>query len=160
EIAVTSGTTGDPKGVLHVHDSGLATVQSTIERQGIGPQDIIHVGIPVGHTFGYFYGVRCALQSGAVLLLQERWSAKHAAELVQKWKATVSLGPAACVVDLLSLSAEQIKQLSTLRLFTQSGDPLPRPVVERAAATLPFLISRAFGMTEFGHVASTDAASP
>ena len=83
EIAVTSGTTGEPKGVLHVHDSALATVQSTIERQGIGPRDVVHVAIPVGHTFGYFYGVRCALQAGAVLLLQERWNAERATELVE-----------------------------------------------------------------------------
>jgi non-ribosomal peptide synthetase component E (peptide arylation enzyme) len=160
EIAVTSGTTGEPKGVLHVHDSALATVQSTIERQGIGPQDAIHVAIPVGHTFGYFYGVRCALQAGAVLLLQERWNAERAAELVERWKATVSLGPAACIVDLLSLPSAESKRLASLRLFTQSGDPLPRPVAERAAAAFSFRVSRALGMTEFGHAAATDADSP
>jgi acyl-coenzyme A synthetase/AMP-(fatty) acid ligase len=160
EIAVTSGTTGEPKGVLHVHDSALAAVESTIERQGIVPQDVIHVAIPVGHTFGYFYGVRCALQAGAVLLLQERWNAERAAELVERWKATVSLGPAACIVDLLSLFPAANKRLASLRLFTQSGDPLPRPVAERAAGAFSFRISRALGMTEFGHAASTDADSP
>lgn len=160
EVAVTSGTTGAPKGVLHVHDSALATVQSTIIRQQIGPADRILVGIPVGHTFGYFYGVRCALQSGALLVLQERWNATRASELVDKWHITVALGPAACIIDLLSLPAEQIARLEPLRLFTQSGDALPRPVAARAAELLPCRISRALGMTEFGHVASTDAGSP
>src|SRR5262249_52653932 len=51
EIAVTSGSTGDPKGVLHVHDSAIATVDSTIARQKIGPSDIVHLAVPVGHTF-------------------------------------------------------------------------------------------------------------
>jgi cyclohexanecarboxylate-CoA ligase len=160
EIAVTSGTTGDPKGVLHVHDSALATVQSTIVRQKIGPDDIIHLAIPVGHTFGYFYGVRCALQSGATLVLQERWEAETAAAIIGRWKATVSLGPAACIVDFLSLAPSDIDKLSSLRVFTQSGDALPAPVAERAATNLPFRISRALGMTEFGHVASTDDNSP
>jgi acyl-coenzyme A synthetase/AMP-(fatty) acid ligase len=64
EIAVTSGSTGDPKGVLHVHDSAIVIIDSTIQRQEIMPSDIIHLAVPVGHTFGYFYGVRCALQSG------------------------------------------------------------------------------------------------
>lgn len=159
EVAVTSGTTGAPKGVVHVHDSALATVQSTIIRQRIGPEDTILLGIPVGHTFGYFYGVRCALQSGARLVLQERWNAEEAVALTEKWQATVSLGPAACVIDLLALPAGERARLRSMRLFTQSGDALPRPVAERAAVQLPFRISRALGMTEFGHVASTDAAS-
>jgi cyclohexanecarboxylate-CoA ligase len=135
-------------------------VQSTIVRQQIGPEDVIHVAIPVGHTFGYFYGVRCALQSGARLVLQDRWDAARAADVVSRWNATVSLGPAACIVDFLSLPSPQIDKLSSLRVFTQSGDALPAPVAERAATTLPFRISRALGMTEFGHVASTDASSP
>jgi acyl-CoA synthetase (AMP-forming)/AMP-acid ligase II len=159
EVAVTSGTTGAPKGVVHVHDSALATVQSTIVRQEIGPEDTILLGIPVGHTFGYFYGVRCALQSGARLVLQERWDVEEAVELIERWQATVSLGPAACVIDLLALPESDRTRLASMRLFTQSGDALPRPVAERAAAHLPFRISRALGMTEFGHVASTDAHS-
>lgn len=160
EIALTSGTTEEPKGVLHVHDSALATVQSTIIRQGITAEDVIHLAIPVGHTFGYFYGVRCALQSGAALVLQERWNAQRAAALIATHGATVSLGPAACIVDFLSFDASDLRQLTSLRVFTQSGDPLPQPVAERAVAVLPFRISRALGMTEFGHAASTDAASP
>ena len=157
EVAVTSGTTGAPKGVVHTHDSALATVQSTIARQQIGPDDTILLGIPVGHTFGYFYGVRCALQSGARLVLQERWNAEEAVALTEQWQATVSLGPAACIIDLLALPDPERERLRSMRLFTQSGDALPRPVAERAVTQLPFRISRALGMTEFGHVASTDA---
>jgi non-ribosomal peptide synthetase component E (peptide arylation enzyme) len=160
EVAVTSGTTGDPKGVVHFHDSVLSTVQSTIDRQKISASDVIHVAIPVGHTFGYFYGVRCAMQAGATLLLQDGWDVERAAALVSRWRATVSLGPAACIIDLLSLPDTRLPQLTTLRLFTQSGDSLPQPVAERAAAKFSFRISRALGMTEFGHAASTDRSSP
>ena len=54
EIAVTSGSTGDPKGVVHVHDTAILTVDSTIRRQKLGASDIVHLAVPVGHTFGYF----------------------------------------------------------------------------------------------------------
>ena len=160
EIAVTSGTTGYPKGVVHAHDTALDTVQSTIDRQGITAEDVIHLALPVGHTFGYFYGVRCALQAGGAVLLQERWEPGRMAELAGAHGVTVSLGTTAFIIDLLNAGTDVRRGLDGVRLFTQSGDALPAPVAERAYKELPFRISRALGMTEFGHVTSTDAASP
>lgn len=157
EIAVTSGSTGVPKGVLHVHDTVIAAVDSTIQRQGISSNDLIHVALPIGHTFGYFYGVRCALQAGAALLLQYRWNVEEAIELISKHQATVSLGPSAFLVDLMGQEDSVIKRLSSVWLFTLSGDSLPNSVVQKVIARLPFRISRALGMTEFGHALSTDA---
>jgi cyclohexanecarboxylate-CoA ligase len=160
EIAVTSGSTGEPKGVLHIHNSALATVDSTIQRQGIGPADIIHLAVPVGHTFGYFYGVRCALQASGTLLLQTRWDVETMLTLAERHKPTVSLGPSAFMIDLLGLEPHSLSPLSSLRFFTLAGDSLPAPTVRRAVTTMPFRISRALGMTEFGHVCSTDAETP
>jgi cyclohexanecarboxylate-CoA ligase len=160
EIAVTSGSTGDPKGALHVHDSAIAAVDSTIIRQGIGSSDIIHLAVPIGHTFGYFYGVRCAMQAHACLLMQTRWDARIMVDLAAKHRFTVSLGPSAFVIDLVRLDRAQIAPLSSIRLFTLAGDSLPAPVVGNAIETLPFRISRALGMTEFGHASSTDAHTP
>ena len=160
EIAVTSGSTADPKGVLHVHNSVIATVDSTISRQGIGSSDIVHLAIPVGHTFGYFYGVRCALQSRACLLLQTRWDPQAMVDLAVKHRFTVSLGPSAFIIDLLGLGATRIDGLSSVQLFTLSGDSLPAPSVRKAIDAFPFRLSRALGMTEFGHACSSDAQTP
>lgn len=160
EIAVTSGTTGFPKGVVHAHDTALDTVQSTIDRQGISGADVIHLALPVGHTFGYFYGVRCALQAGGAVLLQESWDPARMAELTRAHGATVSLGTTAFIIDLLNAGEDVRRALDSIWMFTQSGDAMPAPVAERANRELPFRISRALGMTEFGHVTSTDADSP
>lgn len=160
EIAVTSGTTGDPKGVLHTHDSATSAVESTNVRQRIGPDDVVYVAVPVGHTFGYFYGVRCALQSGATLVLREHWDANAMVDHVERHGVTVSLGPSAFALDLLNLDARQVARLSRLRLFTLAGDSLPVPVARRAVERLPFRISRALGMTEFGHATATDETTP
>lgn len=160
EIAVTSGSTGEPKGVLHVHDSALATVGSTIKRQGITNADVIHLAIPVGHTFGYFYGVRCSLQACGTLVLQDRWDAEGMLELARAHNVSVSLGPSAFILDMLALPPEKLDALKSLRLFTHSGDSLPVPTARRAQSTLPFRISRALGMTEFGHTTATDADTP
>jgi acyl-CoA synthetase (AMP-forming)/AMP-acid ligase II len=159
EIAVTSGSTGDPKGVLHVHDTAVVAVDSTIRRQGLDARDVVHVAIPVGHTFGYFYGVRCALQARAAVVLQERWDARRMVELVQAHGVTISLGPSAFILDLLRDFSGDRAAFGGLRLFTHGGDSLPEPTVRRAMDTFPFRISRALGMTEFGHVTSTAATT-
>jgi cyclohexanecarboxylate-CoA ligase len=104
--------------------------------------------------------MRCGLQAGAALVLQERWDAEALGHLAERYGVTVSLGPAAFLIDLLASAPETMAGLRRMKLFTQSGDPLPRPVAERALAAFPFRVSRALGMTEFGHVTSTDANSP
>jgi len=81
-------------------------------------------------------------------------------DLAAKHRFTVSLGPSAFIIDLLGLARDRLEPLSSLRVFTQSGDSLPAPVVRKAIETLPFRISRALGMTEFGHACSTDAQTP
>ncbi len=160
EIAVTSGSAGEPKSVLHVHDTALAAVDSTIRRQRIDSTDVVHVAVPVCHTFGYFYGVRCALQAGAAMVLQERWGPRRMVELIDAHGVTISLGPSAFVLDLLRGGAAYRPALRRLRFFTHSGDTLPAPTMRRAVEQLPFRISRAYGMTEFGHVTATDETTP
>jgi len=160
EIAVTSGSAGEPKSVVHVHDTALAAVESTIRRQRIVATDVVHVAVPVCHTFGYFYGVRCALQAGASMVLQERWGARSMVQLTRAHGVTVSLGPSAFVLELLRGAVTYRQPLSRLRLFTHAGDSLPAPAMRRAIQELPFRISRAYGMTEFGHVTATDEETP
>ena len=160
EIAVTSGSTGDPKGVVHVHDTAILTVDSTIQRQKLGASDIVHLAVPVGHTFGYFFGVRCALQAKGTLLLQQRWDAREMIELAKLHKPTVSLGPSAFMIDLMGMKPQELSPLASLRMFTLAGDSMPAPIVRRAIESMPFRISRALGMTEFGHVCSTDIDTP
>jgi non-ribosomal peptide synthetase component E (peptide arylation enzyme) len=160
EIAVTSGSAGEPKSVLHVHDTALAAVDSTIRRQRILPEDVVHVAASVCHTFGYFYGVRCALQAGAAMVLQERWGPQRMVELIDRHAVTISLGPSAFVLELLRGATTYRRALARLRVFTHGGDTLPAPTMRRAIEELPFRISRAFGMTEFGHVSATDETTP
>jgi len=160
EIAVTSGSAGEPKSVVHVHDTALAAVDSTIRRQRIVPGDVIHVAVSVCHTFGYFYGVRCALQAGAAMVLQERFRPRRMLELIDAHDITISLGPSAFVLELLRGAATYRRGLTRLRFFTHGGDTLPASVMRRAVEQLPFRISRVFGMTEFGHVTATDETTP
>lgn len=160
ELVFTSGTTGPPKGVLHTHATATAGIFSTISRQGIGAADVVHVALPVGHNFGYFYGVRLGLHAGAHVVLQERWDLDLMLDLSDRYGVTVSSGPPAFLVDLLARRSTWRGRLDSLRLFTCAGAKLASDVAEEVVDTLPGRMSKAFGMTEVGHVCSTGEDAP
>ena len=160
ELAFTSGTTGEPKGALHTHNTSLSGVRSTIVRQRIVSDDVVHVALPVGHNFGYVYGVRLALTAGATLVLQRRWDPLEMMALVARHDVTVSSGTPTHLVDLLEHRPQWQGQLDSLRLFTCAGAKLAAYDAERALKHFPARLSRAFGMTEIGHVAATGPDSP
>lgn len=160
ELAFTSGTTGQPKGAMHTHDSAVCTVGSTIRRQRFGPEDIFHVANPLGHNAGYFFGLRFGLQSGGTVVLQERWDPAEAVELIREHRATYSAGATTHLIDLLGTSTATREALSSLRMYICSGADVPRQVARAGVDLLPQAFTRVFGMTEIGHTTSTDTASP
>ena len=160
ELAFTSGTTGEPKGVFHTHNTSLAGIRSTIRRQRITSDDVVHVALPVGHNFGYFYGVRLALAAGASLVLQARWDVDEMLDVAARHGVTVTSGTPTHLVDLLAGEPGWKGRLETLRLYTVAGAPCPTSVAEGALQALPGRLSRAFGMTEIGHVAATGPDCP
>lgn len=160
EIVFTSGTTGSPKGVLHTHNTSLSGIRSNIARQRIGPDDVVHVVLPVGHNFGYFYGVRIALAAGATIVLQRRWDPERMLQLCGKHRVTVSAGTPTHLSDLLQVEDAWRGRLDALRLFTCSGAPLPRDLAATAIEQLPGRLSTAFGMSELGHATATGPDDP
>ena len=160
ELAFTSGTTDRPKGVLHTHATATAGILSTLSRQEIDASDVVHVALPVGHNFGYFYGVRLGLHAGAHVVLQPRWNPDLMLEVSARYGVTVSSGPPAFLVDLLACRSTWRGRLDSLRVFTCAGAKLASDVAQEAVNELPGRMSKAFGMTEVGHVCSTRADSP
>ena len=70
---------------------------------------------------------------------------------------TVSSGPPAFLVDLLARRSAWRGRLDALRLFTCAGAKLGLDVAEEVVRVFPGRMSKAFGMTEVGHVCSTAA---
>lgn len=154
-LAFTTGSTSEPKGVLHTHNTSLVAVRSTAARQELGEDDVFHAVLPVGHTYGYFYGVRLALAAGGQVIMQQTWDPEEMLSLAEQWKITHSAGTPTHLSDILTAGSTLRRALASLRIFTCAGAPLDASLAAEASERMPGRLSVAYGMSEAGHIAST-----
>jgi cyclohexanecarboxylate-CoA ligase len=154
-LAFTTGSSGEPKGVLHTHNTSMLAVRSTAERQELGEDDVFHAALPVGHTFGHFYGVRLGLLAGGRIVMQANWDASEMLRLAREHRITHSAGTPTYLADLMTCRGGSADGLASLRVFTCAGAKLDTALAHQAAERLPGRLSLAYGMSEAGHVAST-----
>ncbi|TVT58001.1 MAG: o-succinylbenzoate--CoA ligase [Sedimenticola thiotaurini] len=153
-IIATSGTTGDPKGVMLSGANLAASAAASEARLGLGRGDSWLACLPLFHIGGLSILLRC-LAVGAKVLLQEGFDAAKVWEQIAKGAVThISLVPA--MLDRLLQQAGDEHPPAALRVVLIGGGPLSGSLAERAhAAGWPLCVS--YGMSETASQFATDA---
>jgi len=160
QLLYTSGTTGEPKGVLHSSNTLLGILLQYAKRLELTGGDVILMASPMGHQAGFMYGLMMSPMLGAKLVLQDIWAPEEAARLIQDEGVTYTMGSTPFLADLTDTPAIERYDIGTLRTFVSSGAPIPRVLVERASRRLGARIISAWGMTETGSVTTTIPGDP
>jgi cyclohexanecarboxylate-CoA ligase len=160
ELMFTSGTTGEPKGVMHTANTISAGVDPIIRTLGMSGDDVCHMASTLGHQTGFLYGMQLALRSRARLVLQETWDAVHFVKLVEAERITVTMGATPFLADMLAAPNLADHDTTSLRLFLCGGAPIPRPLAERASRELSCRRVPVWGMTETGIVTIVGPRGP
>lgn len=161
EIVFTSGTTADPKGVMHTHNTLLAPQLAMASRLRLQAGAVLHMASTVGHQTGFLNGIRLPMQIGGVGVLQDVWDPARFASLVEEHRIEVSSGSATFLLDVLRSPALDRHDLSSFRIFRCGGGPIPAALVREAEARLPGLtVVRGWGQTENGVVTMTHLDDP
>jgi acyl-coenzyme A synthetase/AMP-(fatty) acid ligase len=159
-IVWTSGTTGEPKGVVHTHNTGLCGVDRKLRRIGVGEGDAMLVMVPVAHHIG-IYAMHMLALAGVRLVLMESWNAERGVELIEATRATFTSGPPTFLVDLLRCERLGAHDVASLRVFSCGGAPVPPSMVELAQQRLPRCHTLAsYGTSEEGYVTSVSPDDP
>jgi len=146
-IGYTSGTTGDPKGVMHSH----INIRNCMERAstlGITFTDIHINYLPMFHIYALSEVMMICALTGAKQILMESFDAKEALTLIEREQVSLAHGFDTHWKDLLDSQSALQANVSSLRLGTlPAGTEATIPVAELVQDIFCPTVS-GFGMTE------------
>lgn len=149
-ILFSSGTTGEPKGVLHSYNSAYRATSNSFERMEMSDRDVVLMSSPLGHATGFLYGLDMPLYLGCKFVYQENWNAAQMLRIVEREKVTWTMGSAAFARDACNAAEDQRFDTSSFRCFASGGAPIPPKLVGRTRRVLGAQLVPCWGMTEAG----------
>lgn len=156
-MCYTSGTTGNPKGVVYTHRSSYLHTMAgcTANGMGIGSSDMVLVIVPMFHANGWGLPY-AALMGGADMVLPDRHlDARSTVDLVEKLRPTVAGAVPTIWNDVGHyLDNDPDHDLSSLRLVVCGGSAVPVSLMRTFEEKHGVQIRQLWGMTETSPMAT------
>ena len=152
-LLYTSGTSGEPRGVMLTHRALLANVANLVElgerepEIAMGPDDVVLGVLPLFHVFGLNAVLGWVCATGASLVLQQRFDAEATLALVREAEVTrLPLAPPALVAWL---SREDLADaLKPVRVVLTGASALDQDVADRFRELSGIAVHQGYGLTE------------
>jgi fatty-acyl-CoA synthase len=155
-MCYTSGTTGNPKGVVYSHRSAYlhSMCGCTGEVAALTPADRVLPVVPMFHAnaWGLPYA---ALMSGASLVMPDRFlQAEPLVRLIEAERPTVAAAVPTIWFDVLRYLRERGGDMSSIRQVICGGSAVPLALMKAFSEELGVEIKQAWGMTETSPIGS------
>jgi acyl-coenzyme A synthetase/AMP-(fatty) acid ligase len=153
-LLYTSGTTSEPKGAQHTHNTLLA--------EWYGPnytnRGLYLSGLPAGHFAGFSYIMR-SLINGVPTIFVDHWNADFATQLIHKYRIKHGGGTPVFLLTMLEAAERSALSLDSLESFNLGGAGVT-PAHVRMTDEHGFPSGRVYGSTEHPTVTYADGTMP
>ncbi|PXW32777.1 AMP-binding protein [Nocardia sp. 348MFTsu5.1] len=157
-IAFTSGTTRDPKGVIHSHQTlGFETRQLLANYPADRGAQL--TALPVGHFIGMVSALLTPVLEGVSVDLLDQWDPARVLELIDSHGVAIGGGPPYFVTSLVDQPHFNPEHLDYLKYMGLGGSSVPGTVT-RQLADLGICVARSYGSTEHPSITGSQFTAP
>jgi fatty-acyl-CoA synthase len=147
-LPYTSGTTGLPKGCMHLHSSIMHNAVSSCAWGNGTSATVSLLVVPMFHITGMVSVMHANIYMGATLVMMPRWDRDLAGRLISNWKVTAWTNIPTMVIDLLASPNFGHYDLSSLVTIGGGGAAMPQAVAQRLLEQFGLRYVEGYGLTE------------
>jgi acyl-CoA synthetase (AMP-forming)/AMP-acid ligase II len=148
-IFFTSGTTGTPKGIAQPQMGHVSTMRDMmVSHRARYGAEVYLCAVPLFTNFGLTVTLNLGLYTGGTVVLHERWDTARVLDDISRYRATYFGGTPTMYVYLTNDFDPARHDLSSLRVCTTGGAPVPQSVVARFEGLSGARVTQVYGSTE------------
>lgn len=149
-MCYTSGTTGNPKGVVYSHRAIFlhSMALCLADTFGICERDVLMPVVPMFHANAWGLPFAGVMVGAKLVFPGPHLQPRDIAELIQSERVTVTAGVPTIWIGLYALLERERYDLSSLRVMPVGGSAMPRSLIEAFEKRFGIRIAHAWGMTE------------
>ncbi len=158
----TSGTTGNPKGVLYDHRSLFlhSMSLSMVDVFGFSERDVLLQLVPMFHANGWGMPYAAVMNGMKIVLSGKQLQPEDMASLIESERVTFSAGVPTLWMGLYGYLETNPRDVSSLRTIVAAGSAMPRQFIEWYAKKYGVQFRLAWGMTETTPIATVTTLKP
>ena len=156
-MCYTSGTTGNPKGVLYSHRSNVlhAMTASRPDMIGLSGRDIAMPVVPLFHANGWAIGFAAPMAGATLILPGQKLDGPSIYQLLNDYRVTCTAAVPTVWLALLQDLEKTGGKLPYLRRVVIGGSACPRAMISTFQDVYGVEVTHAWGMTEMSPLGTT-----